>query len=127
RFLGGARVVRGDDQAGVRARITGDTGQLQRLVHSGRSGAWHERNRVIDLGGGGADRFRTLVERLCAGFAGRAADGDAVRAVGQLPTDQVPQAGGVQRTVVGERGDHGAERAGDLSGIITEFHVSASS
>ena len=66
RLLGGAGVVRRDDQRGVDAELDGGGGELDRLVQLRGAGADDDGDAVGDRLGDRRDRGDALLDRLCA-------------------------------------------------------------
>jgi hypothetical protein len=112
----GPVVVRRHDEGGVGAELGRPAGRADRAGRVGGAGSGHDENTVARRARGsprgGGDQSLALVLGEGGGFAGRAARDQPVDAGEDLPTDQSPERGLVERPVHREWGDEAVKRRG---------------
>ena len=98
-FLRRLVVVGHHRQAGLRARLLGRLGQLDRLRGGIGAGARNDRHAPGGVLDRDADQLPVLVESDRGRFAGGADDADAVRALGDMPIDQAAKRIDIERPI----------------------------
>ena len=117
-FLRRLVVVRHDRQAGGGAGFLRRLGELDRFGRRVAAGAGDDRDAPARVLHGDADQLLVLVEVDGRRFAGRADDDDAVRALGGVPVDEIPEAREVERAVLAHGSDDGDQAAGDHADLF---------